>query len=88
MTENSGVAIDLEHVKKTFALGKRKVLEVLSDVTIHMEPGSFTSIIGQSGCGKSTLLKIVAALEKPTSGQVTFNGTVVAKPSVDVGVLF
>lgn len=42
----------------------------ITDVSFSVMPGSFTGIIGSSGCGKSTILKIIAGLEKPTSGKV------------------
>jgi ABC-type nitrate/sulfonate/bicarbonate transport system, ATPase component len=87
MKETEAIGIEIKNLKKVYSLGSGD-LEVLRDISIHVEPGSSTSIIGQSGCGKSTLLKIIAALEKPSSGRVEFNGIEVTKPSVDVGVLF
>lgn len=87
MKESKSIAIEIKNVKKVYPIGKNQI-EVLRDISLHMEPGSFTSIIGQSGCGKSTLLKMIAAIETPTSGKVELNGQEVKKPSVDVGVLF
>lgn len=48
--------------------------EVLKGVSALFEKGTITAIIGESGCGKSTLLNIIGLLEKPTSGQVIFEG--------------
>lgn len=48
---------------------------ILSDITLSIEKGSQTTIIGPSGGGKSTLLKIFATLLSPTSGTVFFQGT-------------
>lgn len=48
--------------------------QVLTDVNLSFEKGSFNSVIGQSGSGKSTLLNIIGTLDKPTSGEVIING--------------
>jgi NitT/TauT family transport system ATP-binding protein len=46
----------------------------LSDVNLDIEPGEFVSFIGPSGCGKTTFLRVIADLERPTSGSITVNG--------------
>lgn len=53
----------------------------LSDVTFAVEPGEFVSVVGHSGAGKSTLLKMILAEDKPTSGNVFFESTDLAKVS-------
>lgn len=45
-------------------------VEVLRDINLDVVKGSFLSIIGPSGCGKTSLLRLMAGLEKPTSGSV------------------
>lgn len=87
MDESKRGLIEIKHVRKNYRLMK-KDLEVLRDINLRAEPGTFTSIIGQSGCGKSTLLRMIAALEAPTAGTIERDGQPVKKPSVDVGVLF
>jgi len=48
------------------------VTVALDDVSIALNAGEFSSIIGQSGCGKSTLLNMLGALDKPTRGSLYF----------------
>lgn len=59
------------HLKKVYTsrFGGQSV-EALRDVNFSVESGEFTAIMGESGSGKTTLLNILAALDRPTSGQV------------------
>jgi NitT/TauT family transport system ATP-binding protein len=68
------VAIRLDRVGKTFALGAGKSVEALADVSMEIERGEFVALIGPSGCGKSTILRLIASLEEPTRGSVTIDG--------------
>ena len=49
-------------------------VQALSNVTFSVEPGEYVAIMGESGSGKTTLLNILAALDKPTGGDVLLNG--------------
>ena len=71
--------IEMNHIRKQFGN-----LEVLKDVTLHMERGEVISIIGSSGSGKSTLLRCMNLLERPTSGQVIFDGVDITDPKTDI----
>lgn len=53
--------------------------QVLFDMNLELEEGSFSSIIGQSGSGKSTLLNILGTLDKATSGDIFIDGSWVSK---------
>lgn len=46
----------------------------LADVTLSIDRGDHVAIVGPSGCGKSTLLNLIGALDRPTSGEVSFDG--------------
>jgi sulfonate transport system ATP-binding protein len=65
-----------------------KVLEVLRDITIAVEPGHFLTIVGASGCGKSTLLRLIAGLEHDYHGEILVNGQRVQGPSLNRGIVF
>ena len=60
--------LELKGVSKIY--GKEVKTQVLFDVDLSFETGSFNSIIGQSGSGKSTILNIMGTLDLPTSGEV------------------
>jgi putative ABC transport system ATP-binding protein len=50
-------------------------VDALAEVSLEIEPGKLTAVMGPSGSGKSTLMHILAALDRPTSGYVTIAGT-------------
>ena len=65
--------IAIDDVSLTFDAGDAPV-QALSHIGLTIAPGEFVSLIGPSGCGKTTLLRVIADLERPTSGRVTVNG--------------
>ena len=65
--------IRCEHLSKIYQTGENKVY-ALDDVTLSLEQGSFTAITGPSGSGKSTLLHLLSGLDRPTGGDVIYQG--------------
>lgn len=65
--------IDLKNVTKIYGQ-KDENLCVLEDVSLQVQKGRFVVLLGPSGSGKSTLLNLIAMLDKPTSGQIFFEG--------------
>ena len=64
-----------KNIFKSFTSNQKRKIDVLKDVSIDLEEGKITIIIGASGSGKSTLLHILSGLDKPDSGEVLFNQT-------------
>ncbi len=64
-----------EHVAKRYPGG----MQALKDVSFHLEKGELAFLTGHSGAGKSTLLRLIALLERPSRGQVLFDGRNVGK---------
>jgi NitT/TauT family transport system ATP-binding protein/sulfonate transport system ATP-binding protein len=60
----------------------------LEPISLSVAANDFIAILGPSGCGKSTLLRIVAGLDRPTSGRVLLDGHEVQGPSADRGMVF
>ena len=61
---------------------------ILQDINTEIQAGEFVCVLGQSGCGKSTLLRLIAGLEKPTTGEVTIDGERIQKAGLRRGVVF
>jgi sulfonate transport system ATP-binding protein len=64
--------LELKSIGKRFEVGGR-IVEALADVSVALTRGSFTTVVGRSGCGKTTLLRILAGLDQPTEGTMTFS---------------
>ena len=62
--------ITVSHLSKRYPGG----FQALQNVTLGIEAGEMVFVTGHSGAGKSTLLKLIAAIERPTSGSVLING--------------
>ena len=76
------LAIDLEDVTKTYALGDLAV-QALRGVSLSVERGEYVAVIGASGSGKSTLVHVIGCLDLPTTGRYVLDGIDVAEMSED-----
>ena len=68
--------IQVEHLYKSYGS-----LEVLKDINLSVEEGEVVSIVGASGAGKTTLLQIIGTLDRPDKGNVSIDGTSLARMS-------
>ena len=71
--------IRIENVSVDYQVGPIRNRDVLHDVDVSIQSGSFTAVIGYTGAGKSSLLKAMNGLLLPTQGQVKI-GTDIIKP--------
>ena len=74
--------INVKHLSKSF--GDHLVLD---DISEHVSPGENVVIIGPSGSGKSTFLRCLNLLEQPTAGTITFAGTEITDPKVNIDAM-
>jgi len=79
--------LQVKQVGKVFADNGRQVVAV-EGVSFDVEPRQVCVLLGPSGCGKSTVLRMMAGLERPSSGNVSLGGKLVREPNRDRGMVF
>ncbi|HIE31626.1 MAG TPA: ATP-binding cassette domain-containing protein [Methanosarcinales archaeon] len=82
--QSGGVGVDVSHV---YEPGTGWAVTALADVSLTIEKGSVTGIIGGIGSGKSTLASLVAGLDTPTTGSISIDGKL-PEPGKNVAILF
>jgi putative ABC transport system ATP-binding protein len=74
MTSNDNAAVyELRDVSRTYALGGAQV-HAVREIDLTLRPGESVAIVGPSGSGKTTLLQLLGALDRPTGGELLFEG--------------
>lgn len=79
-------SIRIESVSKAYHEGAASSVVALEEINLNLPANSFVSLLGPSGCGKSTLLKLIAGIERPSSGVVRCHTKVV--DSINTGVAY
>ena len=81
------VILTVSHLDKNFERGGRSIV-ALKDINLQTYRREFLCVVGPSGCGKSTLARILAGLERHSSGEVLLQGQAVNGPGKDRGMVF
>jgi putative ABC transport system ATP-binding protein len=76
MANENGAVVAANDVVRVYGEGDTAV-QALRGITLEIERGKLTAVMGPSGSGKSTLMHILAGLDKPTSGDVSIGGTTI-----------
>src|SRR4028118_2295479 len=80
--------LEVENLVKSYPTPEGGELVILDNINLTIHADEYISVIGHSGCGKSTLLKMVAGLEKPTSGSIQLDGKEIRKPGAERMMVF
>jgi sulfonate transport system ATP-binding protein len=81
-------SISLCGVFRSYVNSHGSFTPALQNIDLEIEQGEFVCIVGPSGCGKSTLLHLIAGLDRPTTGEITVDGSPVSGPGTDRILLF
>ena len=65
--------IDLSHICKTYVMGE-ETIKAMDDVSLHIYPQEYVSVVGSSGSGKSTLMHILGCLDRADAGRYLLEG--------------
>ena len=71
--------LHVEHVSKTFFPGTINEKKALQDLSLHLEPGDFATVIGGNGAGKSTTLNAIAGVFPIDKGKIIIDGEDIPK---------
>ncbi len=80
--------VEISHISREFIKEDGDRVVALSDINLSIADDEFVSFVGPSGCGKTTLLRIIAGLDKASSGEVRVDGSLITGPGQKVGMVF
>ncbi|OLE91841.1 MAG: hypothetical protein AUF79_02055 [Crenarchaeota archaeon 13_1_20CM_2_51_8] len=79
--------VEFSNVTKVYSEPPQTVT-ALNDISFQIHEGEFVCIVGPSGCGKSTLLRMIAGLDRPSSGEIRFRGDLLTAPHPKISMVF
>jgi NitT/TauT family transport system ATP-binding protein len=85
---NLAPLLDVQGVCKSFRKPDGDELVVLENVNLTLRPGEIVGLLGRSGSGKSTLLRVIAGLDEPSGGVVSYLGHPVRGPASGIAMVF
>ncbi len=74
MSEIEKPVLEVKNVTRKFPASEGRFLLANNNISLNFYRGKTLGIVGESGCGKSTLLRMILSLDKPTEGEILFNG--------------
>lgn len=80
--------ITIDDITVAFTMPEGEILPALGAVSLTINAGEFVCMVGPSGCGKSTLIRVMAGLQKATSGRITIGDEIITGTSSRVGLMF
>jgi len=80
--------VELKNIIKTFEVNKNHSVKALENINLNFKEGEVVVLKGASGSGKSTILSLIAALLRPTSGEVIVDGKQISKLSDDFASIY
>jgi len=87
-TSSSSSKLSINDLTKRFAMPRGEEIVAISGVSFDVEENQVCVILGPSGCGKSTVLRMIAGLERPSSGSLILDGRSIDGPGRDRGMVF
>jgi NitT/TauT family transport system ATP-binding protein len=90
ISPNSDAAFKLsvKHIGKRFRMDASTEIDAVSNVSFDVKEGEICALLGPSGCGKSTVLRMIAGLDRPTSGAMYLDGRPIDGPDKSRGMVF
>jgi NitT/TauT family transport system ATP-binding protein len=85
---NLAPLLDVQGICKSFLKPDGDQLVVLENVNLTLRPGEIVGLLGRSGSGKSTLLRVIAGLDDPSGGEVSYLGEPVSGPASGIAMVF